>query len=179
MKKLCLIFCLYVFILPLHSQSPDVLKIRSYRTAHEGDIINEFVSLLSIPNIAADTGNIQRNAEFIMGMMKKKGIQQVQLLSPATFGAPPAIYGEVKVSGAKQTLIFYAHYDGQPVNPAQWAKGLDPFKPQFVNGAIDRGGKFMDVTSRMTAFDPEWRIYGRSASDDKAGVAAILNAYDG
>jgi acetylornithine deacetylase/succinyl-diaminopimelate desuccinylase-like protein len=24
----------------------------------------------------------------------------------------------------------------------------------------------------------EWRIYARSASDDKAGVDAILNAYD-
>jgi acetylornithine deacetylase/succinyl-diaminopimelate desuccinylase-like protein len=33
-----------------------------------------------------------------------------------TVTSTPAVYGEVLVPGAKQTLIFYAHYDGQPVN---------------------------------------------------------------
>jgi acetylornithine deacetylase/succinyl-diaminopimelate desuccinylase-like protein len=139
---------------------------------------NEFISFLSIPNVAIDTANLQKNTVFIMDMMKKRGIEQIQLLSPATADAPPSVYGEVKVPGAKQTLIFYAHYDGQPVNPAQWAKGLDPFKPQLTNGVIGAGGQTIDVSSAGNSFDPEWRIYSRGASDDKAGVTAILNAYD-
>lgn len=178
MKQLCLLCCLYVCTLTVNGQSPEVLKIRNYRGGHEKDILTEFVSLLSIPNIAADTVNIQKNAGFIMTMMKKRGIREVQLLSPATNAAPPAIYGEVKVPGAIQTLIFYAHYDGQPVNPEQWVKGLAPFVPQYANAAIDRGGSFIDIASTMGSFNPEWRIYGRASSDDKAGVDAILNAYD-
>ncbi|MEO7307851.1 MAG: M20/M25/M40 family metallo-hydrolase, partial [Ferruginibacter sp.] len=43
--------------------------------------------------------------------------------------------------------------------------------------AIDKGGTNIPFPSNNT-YDPEWRIYARSASDDKAGVAAILNAYD-
>src|SRR6185503_18102651 len=91
--------------------------------------------------------------------------------------APPSVYGEVQVPGAKQTLIFYAHYDGQPVNPEQWAQGLNPFKPQLVNGIIGQGGTMIPFPADGI-LNAEWRIYSRGASDDKAGVAAILNAYD-
>jgi len=113
-----------------------------------------------------------------MDMMKKRGIGQVKLLSPVSAGAPPSIYGEVMVPGAKQTLIFYAHYDGQPVNPSQWAKGLEPFKPVFANGVVGQGGSLIDIPANTLKYDPNWRIYGRSSSDDKAGVMSILTAYD-
>jgi acetylornithine deacetylase/succinyl-diaminopimelate desuccinylase-like protein len=177
MKKLSFLSCCLIFSFLFYGQSPEVLKVRGYRIAHEKEIFDEFISFLSIPNVAADTINLQKNALFIMDMMSKRGIQQVKLLSPATAGAASSIYGEVMVPGAKQTLIFYAHYDGQPVNPAQWAKGLDPFKPQLVNGIIGQGGTFIAFPPGNT-YNPEWRIYARGASDDKAGVTAILNAYD-
>lgn len=159
-------------------QSADILKIRDYRKSHEKEIFSDFISLLAIPNIAADTVNIRKNAMLIMEMMKKRGIQQVQLLLPQTPGAPPAVYGEYNVPGAKQTLIFYAHYDGQPVNPEQWAKGLNPFEPKLVNGAIDKGGSVIPFPGKEEALNPEWRVYSRGASDDKAGVMAILTAFD-
>jgi acetylornithine deacetylase/succinyl-diaminopimelate desuccinylase-like protein len=179
MKKITIqVYSLILLSSSVYAQSPEILKIREYRAGNEKDIFNEFVSFLSIPNIAADTVNLQKNAAFIMEMMKKRGIGQVQLLSPATNGAPPSVYGEVKTPGAKQTLFFYAHYDGQPVNPAQWAKGLDPFQPQLANGIIGQKGTIIPFPSQESPYNPEWRIYSRGASDDKAGVAAILNAYD-
>lgn len=177
MKKLPLLYCCLIFLISSYGQSPEIFRIRSYRAAHEKEIFTEFISFLSIPNIAADTVNLQKNAVFIMDMMRRQGIQQVQLLSPLTPGAASSVYGEVRVPGAKQTLIFYAHYDGQPVNPAQWAKGLTPFQPQIINGVVGQGGTFIDVPPG-NVYDPEWRIYARGASDDKAGVAAILYAYD-
>jgi acetylornithine deacetylase/succinyl-diaminopimelate desuccinylase-like protein len=178
MKRITLISLYFIFLITsIYSQSPDVLKIRNYRSDHEKEIINEFVSFLSIPNIASDSVNIQKNAAFIMGMMRQRGIQEVQLLFPKTSGAPPAIYGEVKVPRAKQTLVFYAHYDGQPVNPAQWAKGLSPFNPTLVTGMIGQGGTIIPFFGE-NLYKPDWRIYARGASDDKAGVTAILNAYD-
>lgn len=160
------------------AQTTDILKIRQYRTIHEQEIFSEFISLLSVPNIAADTVNIRKNASLIMEMMKKRGIQQVQLFAPRTPGAPAAVYGEYAVPGAKQTLIFYAHYDGQPVNPDQWAKGLNPFEPKLVSGVIDKGGVIIPFPGREEALNPEWRVYSRGASDDKAGVMAILTAFD-
>ncbi len=140
-------------------------------------MISEFADFLALPNVAADPAGQQKTAAFIMGMMNKRGIQKVQLLEASTAGVPAAVYGEVMVPGAKKTLIFYAHYDGQPVNPAQWAKGLSPFEPKLFTNAIDKAGANIPYPADGI-YNRDWRIYARGASDDKAGVAAILNAYD-
>ena len=178
MKKYFLFFHLSLCVgQSVAAQSPGVLAIRKYNTQNANNIIQEFVHFLAIPNVAADTVNQETTAAFIMDMMAKRGISNVQLLHGVSMGVPPAVYGEVNVPGAKQTLIFYAHYDGQPVNPAQWAKGLEPFTPKLFTAAIDNNGNNISFPADNN-YNPEWRIYARSASDDKAGVAAILNAYD-
>lgn len=178
MTKHC---CCFYFILLIAqivvAQSPGLLSIRNYGKEHTNGIIGEFVQFLALPNLTKDTVNIQKNTAFIIDMMNKRGIQKVQLLNGITSGIPPAVYGEVMVPGAKQTLIFYAHYDGQPVNPAQWAKGLEPFVPTLFTAAIDKAGINIPFPAN-NSYNPEWRIYARGASDDKAGVVAILNAYD-
>ena len=62
------------------------------------------------------------------------------------------------VPGATKTVIFYAHYDGQPVNPATWAKGLHPFKPQLLNGRFDENASAQSPTFPL---NDDWRIYGK------------------
>ena len=42
-------------------------------------------------------------------------------------GAPPAVYGEILTPGAARTIVFYAHYDGQPLDPKEWATA--PWEP--------------------------------------------------
>ncbi|HEX2629210.1 MAG TPA: M20/M25/M40 family metallo-hydrolase, partial [Chitinophagaceae bacterium] len=178
MNKLFLLFLSCCLINALvTAQSPTIQTINQYVNANSGNIINEFSGLLSLPNVAADPDGQRKTANVIMIMMKKRGIKNVQLLHAATAGVPPVVYGEVIVPGATQTLIFYAHYDGQPVNPAQWAKGLQPFDPKLFSHTIDKGGNNIPYPTDGK-YDNEWRIYARSASDDKAGVDAILNAYD-
>jgi len=159
------------------AQKDPLSAIRKYRTTHEHEILREYMTFLSVPNVAAETGALERNASLIMDMMRARGISNVRLLPAVTTGVPPAVFGEVKVPGATQTIIFYAHYDGQPVNPANWLKGLDPFRPRLAEGQPGPGLKLLEVPGPGTPIDPEWRIYGRSASDDKAGVMAILTAY--
>ena len=178
MKKFCLIvlnICVIVSILT--AQTKDVLAVRKHAKQHMATMIGEFISFLSIPNVARDSVNISRNAGFIMQMMKNRGIENVQLLHAVSDAAPPAIYGEVNVPDAKRTIFFYAHYDGQPVNPDQWAKGLAPFEPKLFSAPIEKNGKNIPLP-RDSVFNPEWRLYCRSSSDDKAGVVAILNAFD-
>ena len=86
------------------------------------------------------------------------------------------MYGEYRVPGATRTLVFYAHYDGQPADPAQWSGGR-PWAPVFRTGPLDAGGAVAALPPSGPV-NPEWRLYARSASDDKAGVVAILTALD-
>src|SRR6185503_14682570 len=151
-------------------------KIRTYRVANEHKIVSEFLSLLSIPNIASDNPNIRRNAEQIIAMMKQRGLNP-RLLEARTPSTPPLVYGEWKTPGAQRTLILYAHYDGQPTDPKQW-NGTLPWTPVFRSAATEAGGQILPTPSAGQPFNPEWRIYARSASDDKAGVMAILTALD-
>jgi acetylornithine deacetylase/succinyl-diaminopimelate desuccinylase-like protein len=90
---------------------------RRHRQGRERTIIDEFIALLSIPNVARDVSDMRRNARHIEKMFARRGVRTRLLEAP---GAPPAIYGEILVPGARQTVLFYAHYDGQPVEPRSW-----------------------------------------------------------
>src|SRR2546426_2625564 len=151
-------------------------KVRQYRRSHEHEILREFVSLLSIPNVASDRENIRKNAAFIVEMMKQRGLES-QLLEAKTPNVPPAVYSEWRTPGATRTVILYAHYDGQPTDPKQWT-GTLPWQPTMRSAALEAGGKLLPLPTENGPIDPEWRLYARSASDDKAGVMAILTAFD-
>jgi len=172
-------FFLLIFLIGhiVLAQSTEVLTIRKYDHENAANILSEFIAFLSCPNVAKDSETIEKNTFFIMEMMNKRGIQKVQLLHASTTGAPPAVYGEVLVPVAKLTLIFYAHYDGQPVNASQWAKGLGPFQPKLYTASIEKNGNNISLPT-TGSYNNEWRIYARSAADDKAGVEAIIDAYD-
>ena len=142
---------LIVLLLALPVSADLNTTVRRYRTANETQITNELVRFLSIPNLARDRENIERNASAIEAMLRKRGIP-VRLLRIE--GAPPVVVGDLVKPGAKRTIAFYAHYDGQPVNASQWE--TPPWQP------VIKGD----------------RIYARSASDDKAPIVAMLAAID-
>ncbi|HLE63474.1 MAG TPA: M20/M25/M40 family metallo-hydrolase [Pyrinomonadaceae bacterium] len=151
-------------------------KIRTFRQANEHRILEEYVALLAIPNVASDTENIKRNAAFISEMMKRRGLEP-RLLEIADPNAPPAVYAEWTVPGATRTVLFYAHYDGQPTDPKQWNGSL-PWQPVLRSGALEAGGTNLPMPATGQPISSEWRLYARSASDDKAGVMAILTAVE-
>ena len=157
------------------AQMSDLEKVRSYREKNERTIYNDFISFLNIPNVATDTANIRKNADFLLQVMRSKGVEHLQLLEANDKDVPPVVYGEVNVAGAKKTIIFYAHYDGQPVNPLLWAKGLSPFQSQLLDGRFDEDGTIQP--SPNFPLGDKWRIYARGSSDDKGGVMAILTAF--
>ena len=170
------LFSLLLFVSMVPAQVDPVASTREYRVTNEHQLLNDFLSFLSIPNVAPDTANISRNAEFLIGRMSRGGLNP-RLLALADKSVPPAVYGEWMTPAAKQTIIFYAHYDGQPVDPKAWTV-TEPFKPLIFDKPAEKGGKAMFIVSEGGGADPEWRVYARSASDDKAGVFAILTALD-
>ncbi|MDQ2855925.1 MAG: M20/M25/M40 family metallo-hydrolase, partial [Acidobacteriota bacterium] len=173
MRRLNLILIVFVFCQSTLAQSND--KVRQYRQAHEHQILNEFVSLLAIPNVASDSENIRRNAALIFEMMKQRGLEP-SLLEAGTANVPPVVYAEWKTPGATRTIILYAHYDGQPTDPKQWT-GTLPWQPQLRSAPLETGGELLAFPPDNAPIKADWRLYARSAADDKAGVMAILEAF--
>ncbi|MEO6004308.1 MAG: M20/M25/M40 family metallo-hydrolase [Opitutus sp.] len=151
-------------------------QVRAWRVAHENEAIAEYRELVAIPNMSVDRANVRRNAEFIAAMLRRRGVD-ARLLTNGTANSNPVVFGELKVPGATRTIMLYAHYDGQPVNPAKWAPGWEPFGAQFVTGPFEQGGQLVENWKPSDPIDPLWRLAGRGSADDKAGVMVILNGY--
>ena len=163
-------------VFPSAGQVNVVSPVRQYRQANEHRLLSEYVQLLSIPNVASDTPNIRKNADYLVTLMQKRGLEP-RLLEAQDSKVPPVVYGEYNTPGAMKTVIFYAHYDGQPTDPKDWT-GSQPWMPVLRTNALEKGGKDIPFPKAGEKIDPEWRMYARSASDDKAGVFAILTALD-
>src|SRR5438034_9112090 len=155
-----------------------VQAVREYRMENENRIVRELSEFLAIPNVASDTPNIQKNAAHLMEMLEARGIETHLL--PIT-GRGPVVFGKLISAEAKRTVIFYAHYDGQPVDPTAWTDGA-PFEPVLRSAAIEAGGKRIPFPTNGAntrgAYNDDWRIYARSSSDDKSPIVAVLAALD-
>lgn len=147
--------------------------VRSYRASHEAAILREFVDLLAIPNVSSDHQDIHRNADTIVSMLRRRGIATRLLQVP---DAAPAVYGEIATPGATRTVVFYAHYDGQPVEPSQWT--TPPWSPTLRSKALVDGGAPIPLPKDGAAVSGEARLYARSAGDDKVSIIAMLSALD-
>jgi acetylornithine deacetylase/succinyl-diaminopimelate desuccinylase-like protein len=145
---------------------------RTRRQAHEREIVADYLSFLRLPNVAKDAEHIRQNADAVMKAMAARGLNPRLLTVP---GAPPVVYGELVAPHPTHTYVLYAHYDGQPVDLAQWA--TPPFEPVVRAGRLDKGAAAVALPA-SGPIDPDWRIYGRSASDDKAPIVTILTALD-
>src|ERR1700675_3948124 len=114
-------------------QHPASSAARSWRETHEVSIVHEFMDLLSMPNLARDDANIHKNASAIVKLLEQRGVTARLLEVP---GVPPVVFGEIAKPGATRTLVFYAHYDGQPLDPKEWA--TPPWQPVLRDGPLDR-----------------------------------------
>ena len=139
------------------SAQPGDLKgtTAAWVSAHRQAVIDELLGLLAIPNVAGDKPNIRRNAEHLRAMLAKRGFDAEILETTGN----PLVYGSLAAQSPARTVLFYCHYDGQPVDRSKWHQP-DPFTPVIRGEGADA------------------RIYARSASDDKAPIVALLAALD-
>lgn len=177
MKHYSFLSILLFFGLSSNAQVSQPKDISVYLRQKQRQWLSEFLSFVQIPNTPLHQANANLNTSFITGMMKANGIENVQLLSAYSPNVPPSVYGEVNVPGANRTIVFYAHYDGQPVDSSKWLEGWHPFRPLLVER--NSTGSFSGPINfeAVTELSPEWRVTGRGSADDKAGIFSIIKAY--
>jgi acetylornithine deacetylase/succinyl-diaminopimelate desuccinylase-like protein len=147
-------------------------RVRAWRMDHEKQILLELFDFLSIPNVASNAADIQRNADALVRMFEQ------HRFAPETVptGGSPLVVAERRLPNVRRTITFYFHYDGQPVDPSEWTYEA-PFRPVIV-APHEPAGRTITLSSWNDAIDPEWRVYGRSSSDDKSPIVAFLSAIE-
>jgi acetylornithine deacetylase/succinyl-diaminopimelate desuccinylase-like protein len=133
-------------------------------------ILNE---LLSIPNDSHDPAQLVPNIEWCEANLNKRN-WQVKRLETKSF---PLLFAEKSVPEAKKTVLFYFHIDGQPVDRKKWDQP-DPFQPTLKKRDGSGQWETIPMEHLEQEYDPEWRIFARSASDDKGPFAMFLTAWD-
>ncbi len=117
--------------------------------------LDELKALLAIPSISAlpqHAGDVRRCAEWCADEMRRIGLQNVRLIDTP---GNPVTYGDWLGAEGAPTILFYGHYDVQPVDPLElWES------PPF------------DATIR------DGEIYARGSADDKGQVFMHFKAVE-
>jgi acetylornithine deacetylase/succinyl-diaminopimelate desuccinylase-like protein len=169
MSRLIALFLVVGTLTSAAAPSRDVLRVREWRAAHERQILDELLRLVSLPNIASNREDIARNAALLTTLFEQRGFV---VESVATKGSP-ILLARRDASAPIGTLTFYMHYDGQPTDAKDWTRGA-PFAP-----AVYLGANVLDLASVSGPIDPDVRIYARAVADDKGPIVAFLAAMDG
>ncbi|MEQ9298054.1 MAG: M20/M25/M40 family metallo-hydrolase [Cyclobacteriaceae bacterium] len=129
----------------------------------------EFVSL---PNVSAIPADIDKNFDWAKRAFEQRGFT-VQMLESSSI---PVMFAERASCKKKaKTILFYLHIDGQPANAESWDQE-DPFVPVLKRPIGNGEFEQMDWSNLEGEIDPDWRIFGRSAADDKAPIMMMLTA---
>ncbi len=134
----------------------------------------EYLDALAISNDTDIAADIQRNLNFLDKAFQKRGFSTQQLAN----GAHPMLYAELgPMQPNRPTVLFLMHFDGQSAAASEWSS--DPWKPTLK--IKDSRGIWMPQGNEkllQPGLDPEWRVFGRSASDGKGVIQLFLTAVD-
>lgn len=129
-------------------------KILGYLDSHRNEHVDQLVEFLKIPSISSQSDHdqdIRRASVFVADELRELGLK----VEVHDLGGHPLIYAETEIRPDRKTLLFYGHYDVQPVDPLElWE--TPPFEPRIENGVI----------------------YARGACDDKGQVYTHLKAVE-
>lgn len=129
-------------------------KIYSYIESNFQNLLSDLQKLIQQPSVSAKNEGIIQCANLVKKILQKSGIKSELLYLGKNI--PPIVYGEVKSKkNPSKTLLFYNHYDVQPVEP------FDLWDDPPFSGKI-RGNK----------------IFGRGSADDKGELITRIKAVE-
>lgn len=135
------------------------------------EILKQHRALVSIPNVASDEPNMMKNVDWVTEAFQNLDFT-ISILKTTTL---PVFFAEKEVDPKAKTILFYLHLDGQAVNPQKWEQ-KDPFQPVLKEQDTLGDWKIIDWSHIDKETDPDWRVFGRAAADDKAPIIMMLTA---
>lgn len=165
------LFLLYLLSTGISAQNKSEINLEAVSEENFLQGINLLNELVSIPNDSHYPDQLQNNILWSEENFRKRGFE-MQTLDTETV---PLLLLEKQIPTATQTVLFYFHVDGQSVDPEKWDQE-NPYQPVLkMNSGI---WKPIPMDTLKSSYDEDWRIFGRSVSDDKGPLAMFLTAWD-
>lgn len=135
--------------------------------------IEEIIDFVAIPNDALEHADINRNLTWLTKKFNERGFN-TSLLPTA---GESLFFAALPMQEGKPTLLVYMHFDGQSVDASKWNQP-SPYK--VVIKSLDDSGAWTSqpITKLSDGIQEDWRLFGRSVSDDKGPIVMLLNALD-
>ena len=146
----------------------DDVQVKS-QVRHAIDELRDFVA---IPNDALEHADINRNITWLTDKFNQRGFNTSVLPTDGE----SLFFAAFPIEDEKPTVLFYMHFDGQSVDPSKWEQP-DPYKVVLKAPEGD-GWKTVPFNELSEDINYDWRLYGRSVSDDKGPIVMFLNAID-
>ena len=151
---------------PITEQAIRVAAVASFQ---------DYLHFLTLPNVSLGSGEgLPANADWLKTALEQRGFSVTLVPNQGK----PLVLASAPAAPNRKTVLFYLHFDGQPVVPAQWAQP-SPWQP--VLKRKDAAGKWVMVDMAQLLrpdFDPELRVFARAAADDKGPIMMFLASLD-
>ena len=145
--------------------SEKVLEYLDENHQKHVDQLCDFLRIPSVSSLSEHNEDVKRAAAFVAGELDSLGLK----VETIDLGGHPLVYAESELRPDRRTLLFYGHYDVQPVDPVElWTH--PPFEPVIEDGVLyargasdDKGqlyahlkGREPDLCSRRLMSPPRW-----------------------
>lgn len=134
--------------------------------------ISELSDFVAIPNDANNHADINRNIYWLTDKFNQRGFNTSVLPT----SGEDLFFAALPMQEDKETVLIYMHFDGQAVDQSKWDQE-DPFKMVLKSPTAD-GWEEKEFSSLDEELNFQWRLFGRSTSDDKGPIVMLLNAID-
>ncbi len=162
-------WCILVFLVLTNlttAQTPEGLK------SHVRHSIDELRSFVAIPNDALNADDIDRNLMWLRDKFSNRGFN-TSILETDNL---PLFFAALPIDDTKPTILFYMHLDGQSVDASKWNQP-NPYET-VLKSKDGNQWKTENFTELDDDINYDWRLFGRSTSDDKGPIVMFLNAID-
>ncbi|MFD2585438.1 M20/M25/M40 family metallo-hydrolase [Croceitalea marina] len=164
--RVILLLILTISISYTYSQDSLLLK------PQVANSINELQDFVAIPNDALNANDIQRNLFWLKEKFTQRGFNTAELETENH----PLFFATLPMEEGKPTVLIYMHFDGQSVDPGKWNQA-SPYKT-VLKQPIENDFETIPLETLKDSIDYNWRLFGRSTSDDKGPIVMLLNAFD-
>ena len=167
---LCLLFALVS--LGGAAQVPGTPEIAELTDAAFPAALRELTDFLALPNDGNYREQVEDNLAWCRERFTGLGFAVTRLETPGM----PLLFAERKTRDDLPTVLFYLQIDGQPVDTTAWDQP-DPYRAVYKE-KLDDGSYVTVAAPAGPPFDPELRLFARSASDSKGPAMSFITALD-